>query len=455
MLGSGAVLTDQESQQPFLREWRGRYSSACLAVVLPESGEQVAAVMRLCGSHQTPVVTQGGNTGLCGGAVSTDDAILLSLQRANRIHKVDAQNQVIDVDAGCTLAQVQSAAIDAGMLFSVSLVPREQAQVGGMIATNAGGTNVLRYGNMRRQVLGLEVVLADGRIWQDLRPLTKDNSGYDLNHLFVGSEGTLGIITRAQLRLYPKPARARTALIGLPGMAEAITLFQTLRELTPNLTACEVFPRFALELVLRHGEQVRDPLPQACDCYLLVEVEEFGCRDRSPLSDMPAQAGVDSACMVVAADEAESKSLWALRKQIPAAQTREGASIKHDISLPLSEIAGFLQRGRALIEAQIPGARPCVFGHLGDGNLHFNISQPLDMSADDFRQREVDLHRAVYDLVAECGGSFAAEHGIGQLKLDELVRYKSPSEVALMRQIKLALDPENLLNPGKVLPVGD
>ncbi|MFV8834390.1 FAD-binding oxidoreductase [Aquisalimonas sp.] len=449
---------DGDAREPYLREWRGLYKGRAAAVVAPASTREVSAVMALCHQAGIGVVPQSGNTGLCGGAApdASGTQIILSLRRMRHIRDMDAANDTLTAEAGCILADLQRIAADADRLFPLSLAAEGSCMLGGNLGTNAGGTNVLRYGNARDLCLGLEVVLADGRIWNGLSGLRKDNSRYDLKDLFIGSEGTLGIITAAVLRLYPRPRQVQTALLALPSSEAAVELLPALREAGGDtLTACELMSRTSLAMALTHMPGCRDPFDAAHPWYLLVELStpQFGDALRDALQaclerEMEQGRVVDG---VIAESLDQAHALWRLRESIPEGQTREGASIKHDVSVAVSRVPAFLAQATAQIEAAIPGIRVCPFGHIGDGNIHFNLSQPEGADPDAFPAQWNDCNRIVHDVVAAMGGSIAAEHGVGQLKVAELERLKDPVELDLMRQIKAALDPTGIMNPGKVV----
>ena len=457
IVGITHVLSAPADVEPFLADWRGRYRGVARAVVRPGSTREVAEVVRACAATGTAVVPQGGNTGLCGGAVphASGDEILLSLARMNRVRALDTANATITVEAGMPLAAVHEAAAAAGLHFPLSLASEGTCTIGGNLSTNAGGTAVLRYGNARDQVLGLEVVLPDGRVWDGLRGLRKDNTGYDLKQLFIGAEGTLGVITAAVLKLFPAPRTRVTALVAVASVDAAIALLGRLRSaLSDRLTGFELMSAFALGLSRKHHPGAPDLMP-GHPWYALVQADE-GAPD-APLPALvesalaaAAEAGV-AADAVVAQSVDQAHRLWALRENISEAQRREGPNIKHDISLPVSAIPAFMDEcGGALLLA-FPGARLVVFGHLGDGNLHYNLSGPEGVDAEGFMDHAERANRIVHDLVARYGGSFSAEHGVGQLKRDDLVRYKSPVELRLMQAVKRAFDPQGLMNPGKVL----
>ncbi|MFH1872986.1 MAG: FAD-binding oxidoreductase [Pseudomonadota bacterium] len=454
LLGERHVLTAVDDIAPFCTDWRGRYTGSALGVALPGTVQEVAAVVRACAAAGTAIVPQGGNTGLCGGATPVGGELVVCLRRLNRIRAVDADNNSITVEAGCTLQAVQEAALDADRLFPLSLAAEGSATIGGNLSTNAGGVQVLRYGNARELTLGVEVVLADGRIWDGLRGLRKDNTGYDLKHLFIGAEGTLGLITAATLKLFPRPRTHATAWVALPDPAAAVRLLGRLRDAAgDNVTAFEIVGRAALDLVLEHIPNARDPLAGKPRWQVLIELS--GARDDLGVTleqalQAAAEAGViDDA--VLAASEAQAAALWALRENVSEAQKIEGVSIKHDIAVPVSRIAEFIARADAALQVAFPEVRIVCFGHIGDGNLHYNQSRSDAQSNADFIAQTGAVNRIVHDLVHQLGGSISAEHGLGQLKREEVLRYKSGTEMDLMRALKQALDPRGLMNPGKLL----
>ncbi len=454
VVGATKVLTGAADLAPYCTDWRGRFSGSASCVVLPGSTEEVAAVVRACADAGTAIVPQGGNTGLCGGATPTGGEVVIALTRLNRIRAVDADNNSITVEAGCTLHAVQQAAREIDRLFPLSLAAEGSATIGGNLATNAGGVQVLRYGNARELCLGLEVVLADGRIWNGLRALRKDNTGYDLKHLFIGAEGTLGLITAATLKLFPRPRAHATAWVAVPDPAAAVGLLGRLRAAAgDNVTAFEIVGRPALELVLRHIPGARDPLAGKPAWQALIELS--GARDdlAATLEQALQSAAEDGvvADAAVASSEAQASALWALRENVSEAQKIEGVSIKHDIAVPVSRIAEFIARADAALLAAFPQVRIVCFGHIGDGNLHYNLSRPDAQSNAEFIARTGAVNRIVHDLVHELGGSISAEHGLGQLKREEVLRYKSDTEMEMMRAVKQALDPRGLMNPGKLL----
>ncbi|MCM2307813.1 MAG: FAD-binding oxidoreductase [Sulfuritalea sp.] len=454
ILGERHVLTAADDVAPYCRDWRGRYTGSALCVALPGSTEEVAAVVRACAAAGTAIVPQGGNTGLCGGATPVGGELVVCLRRLNRIRAVDADNNSITVEAGCTLQAVQEAALEADRLFPLSLAAEGSATIGGNLSTNAGGVQVLRYGNARELTLGLEVVLADGRIWNGLRALRKDNTGYDLKHLFIGAEGTLGLITAATLKLFPRPRTQATAWVAVPDPAAAVRLLGRLRDAAgDNVTAFEIVGRPALDLVLKHIPNARDPLAGKPCWQVLIELS--GARDDlSATLEQALQAAAEAGVIddaVLAASEAQTAALWALRENVSEAQKIEGVSIKHDIAVPVSRIAEFIARADAALQAAFPEVRIVCFGHIGDGNLHYNQSRSDAQSNAEFIAQTESVNRIVHDLVHELGGSISAEHGLGQLKREEVLRYKSETEMDMMRAVKQALDPRGLMNPGKLL----
>ncbi len=459
IVGLPHCLTADADKAPFLTDWRGRYTGRAQAVVLPADTQQVAAVISACAAASCPVVPQGGNTGLCGGATPLaegEPAIVLNLSRLRRIRQVDALNNAITVEAGVPLAVVQAAAEEVDRLFPLSLASEGSCEVGGFISTNAGGVQVLRYGNTRELVLGLEVVLPDGRIWNGLRALRKDNTGYDLKQLFIGAEGTLGVVTAATLKLFARPRSAVTAWLAVAEPAAAVALLGRLRGAAGDrVTAFELISRPSLDLVLQHIPGARDPLAQVHPWYVLVELADTRVEaGLMALLETELEAAIgDGAVLdgVVAATSSQAGALWSLRENISEAQKREGVSIKHDISVPISAIPGFIQQAAERLESAYPGVRIVCFGHLGDGNLHYNQSRPQQGENDAFIARTAEVNRIVHDLVRDSGGSISAEHGIGQLKRDILQFYKPEIELDLMRRIKRSFDPLGLMNPGKVL----
>jgi FAD/FMN-containing dehydrogenase len=457
IVGDTHVLTAAPDVAPYLTDWRGRYHGQARAVVRPGSTAEVAAVVACCAEYGVPVVPQGGNTSLCGGATphAAGDELLVSLTRLNRVRSIDVDNATMTVEAGVPLAGVQDAAAQAGLLFPLSLAAEGSCLIGGNLSTNAGGTAVLRYGNARDLVLGLEVVLADGRVWDGLKGLRKDNTGYDIKQLFLGSEGTLGIITAAVLKLFPRPRTSVTAWTAVGDVEAAIKLLRAMRSaLGDRLTGFELISGACVALARVQFPTLPDPLPGHA-WYVLVQADDAAAN--SPLTGVVESALADAISDEIARDatiaqsEAQAAALWALREHIPEAQRLEGPNMKHDISVPVSRIPEFLDQARAALDAMFPGVRYVVFGHLGDGNLHYNLSAPAGTDPDVFNATTPRANRIVYDLTAKHGGSFSAEHGVGQMKREEVVHYKPAIEVELMRRVKRALDPAGLLNPGKVI----
>ena len=457
-VGPGGWIDDLAAIDPFVTDQRGLFRGKTPLVLLPHSVDAVAKVVSICHDTATPIVPQGGNTGLVGGSVPFEGGgeVLLSLSKLNRIRSISAANNSMSVDAGCVLANIQTAAKDVDRLFPLSLAAEGSCQIGGNVSTNAGGTNVLRYGNTRDLVLGLEVVLPTGEIWDGMRALRKDNTGYALKHLFIGAEGTLGIVTGAALRLFPRPTDITTAFVAVPSVAAAIALLSDIQAATGEQTsAFELISRFALDLVLEHIPNTRDPVQTKADWYVLIEVA-------APDSASSARTAVEKAIAhaidlervidaTIAQSEGQAAAFWRIRETIPDAQTREGASIKHDVAVPIDAFAELIRRGTAAVLDEAPGARPCIFGHLGDGNAHFNITQSVESEPTEFLAQWGDVNRRVHDIAHALGGSISAEHGLGRLKRDEVLRYKSDVEMELMRSVKRALDPKRIMNPGKVV----
>ncbi|MCA1909289.1 MAG: FAD-binding oxidoreductase [Magnetospirillum sp.] len=456
LLGASHVLTEAADQEAYVVEERGLYRGQTLAVLRPADTDQVAAAMKACADAKVAVVPQGGNTGLCGGGVPRTGSVVISTERLNRIRAVDTANFTMTVEAGCVLANVQQAADQAGCLFPLSLGAEGSCRIGGNLSTNAGGVGVLRYGNTRDLTLGLEVVLPDGRVWNGLRSLRKDNTGYDLKHLFIGAEGTLGIITAACLKLFPKPAERATALIALADPAAALAVLSVARRQSgDSVTACELVARIGLELGMTHVTGVRDPFEQPHPWYLLLELSSSRLAGlQQALEDILAETFEQGMAQdaVLAQSGEQRAALWRIREGVPEAQKKEGGSIKHDVAVPVSRVPEMIERCTRAVEAAMPGVRVVPFGHVGDGNIHFNLTQPAGADKAAFLERWAEMNHIVHDIVAEMDGSVSAEHGIGQLKVAEMARYKQDVELDLMRRVKQALDPLGLMNPGKVVP---
>lgn len=461
LLGPDGVLTDESAVTPYLVDHRGLYHGRALAIAIPRTVEQVSRLLAFCNERAIGVVPHGGNTSYCGGATPDESGtqLVLSLKRLNRIRTVDPLDYSLVAEAGCILADVQRAAEEADRLFPLSLGSEGSCQIGGNLSTNAGGTSVLRYGMMRDLVLGLEVVLADGRVLATLSGLRKDNTGFDIKSLFLGAEGSLGVITAASLKLLSRARSAATAFAAVPSVQAAVALLSRLREATGDrVSSFELIPRIAIDLTTRHIPGVRDPLAARYEWHVLCEITSAGSGERldelltaSLATAFEASLVLDA---VVAQNDRERDALWKMRESIPEAQRIDGASLKHDISLPVSALPGFVDRAAAWLSANVPDGRLVAYGHVGDGNLHFNLNEAPGASREDFLARGAKIRRVVHDLVRDFGGSFSAEHGIGRLKVDELERYASPVELDLMRAVKRAFDPKGIMNPGKVLRAG-
>ena len=458
IVGAANVVTTDFAA--YANDWRKKYYGKPLVVVKPATPDEVAAIVRLCAGNGTAIVPQGGNTGLVGGGVPDESGtqVILNVSRMNRVLEVDLVNNTMTVEAGCILQTLQETAAAQGRLFPLSLAAEGSCEIGGNISTNAGGVQVLRYGNTRELVLGLEVVLASGEIWNGLRGLRKDNTGYDLKQLFIGAEGTLGIVTRAVLKLFPLPAATQTAFIGLASPRKALELLNHMKHaLGERITAFELISHFALDVLGRFNPQLKSPLTQTHGWYVLTDIADS--RDAAALAE-DVEAALGSALeggiiedAALAKNETEAKRMWDLRETLPEAQSVDGRNIKHDVSLPISKIADFIDVVEAALAAAYPGVRPVNFGHLGDGNLHYNITRPLTgfTESEWMDNASEPVNRIVHDCVARFNGSISAEHGLGQLKRAEIKRYKSKVELDVMHAIKAALDPNGIMNPGKVL----
>ncbi len=459
IFGSKRLVRDPALLAPFLREWRGRWHGAALCMVEPETAGEIAALTRLAGEAGLHIVPQSGNTGLAGGQIPFDAerAVLVSMRRMNKIRALDAANNVLTAEAGCILHDVQQAAAEAGRFFPLSIASEGSACIGGLAASNAGGHHVMRYGMMRDLVLGLEVITANGEIWNGLNTLRKDNSGYDLRNLFIGSEGSLGVITAASLKLFPAPVSSLTFFAALPAPANALRLLEeTQKVFAEDIMAFELISRAGLDLVLRHISGARDVFAQKHAWYILAELAS---PRRARLAETEAQSLLAAASeegiiadAVIAQSLTQKESLWRLRENLSAAQKQEGASIKNDIAVPVAAIPAFLAEAMAKTVKRLPAARLVPFGHIGDGNIHFNISAPEGMAAGDFLALYDDITALVEEIACAYGGTISAEHGIGVAKRAQLARVKDKQALMLMRTLKRALDPQNIFNPGKILP---
>jgi len=463
LLGERGLTRDPELVQPWLTDWRGRFTGRALALASPGSTAEAAELLKLCAAHRVPVVPQGGNSGMSGGATpdATGEAIVLSLRRMNAIRRLDPQAREITCEAGVILQSLHDAAAAQGLRFPLTLGGKGSATVGGLISTNAGGTQVLRHGSMRAQVLGIEAVLADGSVFNALTPLRKDNRGFDLKQLLIGSEGTLGIVTAATLRLLPALADRAVLWAGFGSIGDArALLLHAERVAGDTLEGFEVMPRHSLEAVLAHVRGSRSPLAGEYEWHALIELAADAAH-AAALPDL-AQSLLESAFeaglvedATIAANEAQAERFWLLRDEIAPAERALGPAVQHDISVPVAQMAAFVEAAGPQVEQRFPGNRAVAFGHLGDGNVHFHVLAPSGASRGEWEEREGKaISRFVHDLVTDWGGSISAEHGIGQLKRDELARLGDPVQLALMRRVKQALDPLGLLNPGKLVPPG-
>lgn len=456
VVGPQGWSLDPNELADHLVEWRQQWHGKTSLLVKPATSEEVAAIVRICAETATPIVPQGGNTGLVGGQIPFHNEILLCFNRLNKILSVDTVNNTISVQAGCVLAAVQDAAEKVDRLFPLSLASEGSAQIGGVLSTNAGGNAVLRYGTARNLVLGLEVVTAQGKIWDGLKGLRKDNTGYDLKQIFIGAEGTLGIITAAVCKLLPKPRDVVTALVALRDVAAALE-FLTLSQTACGdlVSAVELIPRIGIEFVIRHVPDARQPFSPLNEWNVLIEFStaQYPGTLRPTVETLLERALERGFVLdgVIAESGPQAAQLWLLRERLSEVQRYEGGSLKHDISVPVSQIATFLDQATRAVTAAIPGVRPVPFGHIGDGNIHFNLSQPTDMDTEAFLNRREEIARLVYDIVVSLGGSISAEHGVGVAKRDEIRRYKSAVELSVMKSLKHALDPQGILNPGKVV----
>jgi FAD/FMN-containing dehydrogenase len=459
VVGEEYAIREPRDMERYLVEWRDRYRGDAALVLKPGSTEEVAAILKCANETKTAIVPQGGNTGLAGGQIPFESGheVVVSLERMTRVRDIDLASNTMTVEAGLVLALARQVADTAGRSFPLSLASEGSAQIGGVLATNAGGMGVLAYGSARDLTLGLEAVLADGRVWNGLKSLRKDNSGYDLKHLIIGSEGTLGIITAAVLRLFPKVVEKVTCMAGLKALETAPAFFaRVFAKAGPPLTAVEIMSRTAIEFVLKHGNSVRDPFPSPHGWYLLFDLtsprkgEDLQSVAEAALGEGLAAGEIEAA--IIASSLTQADELWRLRTLMSEVQKLEGGSIKHDVAVPVARVPELVARADQLVELMIPGARPVPFGHLGDGNIHYNVSQPPGMDRAIFLSYWEALNAAVHEIVLDLGGTISAEHGIGRLKRDLLPHAKQAIEIELMRKIKQAFDPNNILNPGKLLP---
>jgi FAD/FMN-containing dehydrogenase len=458
IVGERGLIIDTREQQPYVNDWRDQWHGRAAAVVKPANIDELARVVTLLAQARVPMVPQGGNTSMCGGSVpdTSGSQVVINVSRLNRVREVDVANNTMTVEAGCVLANLQEFADQHGRLFPLSLGAEGSCEIGGNLSTNAGGTGVLRYGNARDLVLGLEVVLPDGRIWDGLRALRKDNTGYDLKQLFIGAEGTLGIITAAVLKLFPKPRSIVTALVAMDNPAASVALLSQLRESCGDrVSGFELMSRVCVDLLLRHIPGSRDPLSHRHQWYVLVELSDSA--EGNQLETMLQDALEDAAeheiiaDAVVASSEAQRKALWKMREDIPEAQKIDGVAIKHDVAVPVSRVPDLIGLAGDALHRRFPGIRIVAFGHVGDGNIHYNCSKDEQQEAKEFLEQAQEVNHIVYEVVHSLGGSISAEHGLGVLKRDEIKRYKSEIEIGLMRSVKSMLDPHGLMNPGKVL----
>lgn len=461
VLEKNFILTQDEDKTTYLTDWRKRFSGKALAVVLPGNSNEVADIVKLCAAHNVSIVPQGGHTGFCGGATPDDSGnqIILNLKRMNQIREIDIANQTITLEAGCILQVVQEKAAEKSFLFPLSLGAEGSCMIGGNLATNAGGTNVLRYGNTRDLCLGLEVITAKGEIWNGIKGLRKDNTGYDLRDLFIGSEGTLGIITAAVMKLYPLPISQWTTLVACENIADSIALLNLFQKrATSLLTGFEMMTQESLDLNEKHFPHMANPLQGNPPFTVLIELSDHESEEHvKQLLETILEEAFESQFIsdaVIASNLSQANAFWHMREHITIAQAEEGANLKHDITIPLSSLDSFIRETDALMKSQFPGVRIINFGHLGDGNLHYNIAPPLEADPKTFNEmNEKPIHELVYAQVERCNGSISAEHGVGQLKLEALRAHKGEVAHELMKTLKRALDPQNILNPHKVVSI--
>lgn len=458
IVGERGVITDRDTMQPLMVAWRDSWEGRVPLVVMPATTEELAAVVAICAKTNTPIVPQGGNTGLTGASQphGDDSEIVISTQRMNKIREIDLDNDTITVDAGVVLQVIQETAKANGRLFPLSLGAEGSCQIGGNISTNAGGVQALRYGTARALVAGLEVVLPDGQIWNGLRGLRKDNAGYDLKQMFIGAEGTLGIITAATLKLLPLPTASATAFLATPSPVTAVAWLRRAKSMLGEcITTVELMERRCIDVAMKHNSSIRDPLPTRYDWYLLVEIADQGKHDSLEERLLSVfEAGVEGEELidgVIASSAEQAAAIWRIREGTPEGQRLEGASYKHDVSVPISKVAQFISEANSALETRFPGLRSFAFGHLGDGNIHYNPLQAEGGDKATWQSYLPEVNQIVHDIVARLGGSITAEHGIGRLRIEEVPRYKSDVEMTMMRKLKQCFDPDNLMNPGKLL----
>ncbi|WP_398467464.1 FAD-binding oxidoreductase [Tardiphaga sp.] len=458
IVGERGVITDRDTMQPLMVAWRDSWEGRVPLVVMPATTEELGAVVAICAKTNTPIVPQGGNTGLTGASQPHGDnsEIVISTQRMNKIREIDLDNDTITVDAGVVLQVIQETAKANGRLFPLSLGAEGSCQIGGNISTNAGGVQALRYGTARALVAGLEVVLPDGQIWNGLRGLRKDNAGYDLKQMFIGAEGTLGIITAATLKLLPLPTASATAFLATPSPVTAVAWLRRAKSMLGEcITTVELMERRCIDVAMKHNSGIRDPLPTRYDWYLLVEIADQGKHDSLEERLLSVfEAGVEGEELidgVIASSAEQAAAIWRIREGTPEGQRLEGASYKHDVSVPISKVAQFISEANSALETRFPGLRSFAFGHLGDGNIHYNPLQAEGGDKATWQSYLPEVNQIVHDIVARLGGSITAEHGIGRLRIEEVPRYKSDVEMTMMRKLKQCFDPDNLMNPGKLL----
>ncbi|HWU26442.1 MAG TPA: FAD-binding oxidoreductase [Rhizomicrobium sp.] len=452
-VGPNGFSEEPHEIAPHLVEWRSKYRGSTPLLLKPRSTEEVSSILKICHETATPIVPQGGNTGLVGGQIPLNGEILLSLARLDRIRRIDPADMSVIAEAGVILAKLQEATAAADCFFPLSLAAEGSCTIGGNLSTNAGGVNVLRYGSARALAIGIEVVLADGRVLDMLRTLRKDNTGYDLKQLFIGAEGTLGVVTAAALRLFPRPRMRQTAWLAVDDPRAALEVLHRLEAATGQLvSAFELIDRQGLEFVLAHIPNAKEPLRAPASWYVLTEIA--GHAALKDIVEAAIATALDDGLVsdaVIATSEAQRASLWHLRESVSEAQKYEGASIKHDIAVPVALVPDFIEQGISAVRARIPGVRPVTFGHMGDGNIHFNFSVPKGGDDAAFLSSWNEISRVVHDIVHRFAGSISAEHGVGVMKREEILRYKSGTEMDLMRALKRTFDPKNILNPGKVI----